>query len=432
MGEMPEKIGKYRIVRELGRGTTGVVYLAVDPFLGTQVAIKRAHPELLEDRSQGGRFLRLLQNEASLVGKLKHPHIAALLDAEIEEHEAYVVVEYVEGSTLEVHCSVDELLPVRDVVEVIFKCCNALDYAQRLGLIHRDIKPANILLTREREVKLTDFGAALALKSEKTQITGFIGSPAFMSPEQVMEKPLTHQSDIYSLGVVMYQLLTGRLPFEADSDYTTIYKICNETPQPLKVLRPELPDGLQAIIDHTLARDPARRYPTWVAFAEALASLFRELPRRGDDVADSEKFNLLKPLSFFSEFSDVELWSVLRLGTWHWLPRGTQLIREGMPGNSFYILVEGRVSVTRKGWELDTLDAGESLGEMAYLNPASRVRSATITADTDISVLKIRGDSLHQAPPELQMRFDKVFIRLLVERLTQANRQLAAIDIGRI
>ncbi len=173
----PASIGKYRIEREIGRGASGVVYLGLDGFLGRRVAIKQMHAHLLQDPEQAQRYRRLLRNEALLAGRLRHPHIVRLLDADEEALPPYLVLEYVQGQPLSGHAQPDRLLPVGQVLDIAFKCGQALEHAYRQGLVHRDIKPANILLSESGEIKLTEFGAALSLRSEATQIAGLVGSP---------------------------------------------------------------------------------------------------------------------------------------------------------------------------------------------------------------------------------------------------------------
>lgn len=199
----PPSIGKYRVERELGRGASGVVYLAVDEFRGRKVAIKQTHAHLLAEPGQAERHRRLMRNEARLAGRLRHPHIVRLLDADENARQPYLVLEYVEGGVLSRHTRADALLPVMQVLDIAFKCANALEYAQREGLVHRDIKPANLLLTAGGEVKLTDFGAALSLKSEATQLAGLVGSPAYMLPEQarVRTATATARTDVLLLKV---------------------------------------------------------------------------------------------------------------------------------------------------------------------------------------------------------------------------------------
>jgi len=428
MNAIPANIGKYRIERELGRGATGTVYLGYDSFGSRRVAIKQTHAHLLSDERQANRYRRLLHNEATLAGQLRHPHIVALLDADEAADPPYLVLEYVDGESLEAFTTPDSLLPLAEVLDIAYKCCHALEYAQRLGLVHRDIKPANLLRSREGEIKLTDFGTAMVTSADRTQLSGLVGSPAYMSPEQIREASLTHQSDMFSLGVVLFELLAGRRPFEGDSDYATIFKIGNEAPLSLTVIRPELPAGLAAVVDKALAKQPQERYANWGDFASALVAISQALPKKPRQTAEGERFERLRALPFLRDFTDVALWETLRMGQWHCLPRGTVLMREGSPGDSFYLLVQGRVSVSRKGWSLSSLEAGVSIGEMVYLQPENKVRTATVTAESDIVVLKIRSESLKQASDELQIRFDKAFIALLVKRLIATNQQLAEYD----
>lgn len=168
------RIGKYEIIREIGRGATSVVYKAYDPFQDREVAVKAVFPEVLGDQEHGRRYRKLFVTEASLAGKLSHPHIVAIYDAAADDDTSYIVMEYVDGSTLEKYARVDHLLPLSRVLEIIYKCARALDYAAREGVIHRDIKPANILLAGESDIKVSDFGAALNATSDSTQITGVV------------------------------------------------------------------------------------------------------------------------------------------------------------------------------------------------------------------------------------------------------------------
>ena len=425
----PSTIGKYSIQRELGRGASGTVYLGYDRFRNSQVAIKQTHAALLTDASQAARYRRLLHNEATLVGRLNHPHIVALLDADEAANPPYLVFEYVDGEALSRFTTPDHLLPVQEVLDIAFKCCHALDYAHRQGLVHRDIKPANLMLRRDGELKLADFGTALSLRSDETQIAGLVGSPSYMSPEQIKEEPLTHASDMFSLAVVVYELLTGRNPFAADSTYTTIYRIHTEEPAALSLLRPELPAGLDEVIGRALAKRPEQRYPSWPEFAQALLAVNTSLARLPSQTSEGERFARLRALPFFADFHEVALWETLRLGKWFDLPRGKVMMREGQPGDSFCLIVDGEVAVSRNGRVLSTISRGSSIGEMSYLQPDNRTRTATVVASTDVVAFKIRNDALRQASIELQGEFDKVFIKLLVNRLIATNQQLADWDL---
>src|SRR5512142_1218547 len=268
-----DRVGKYEIVKELGHGATSTVYLALDPFNQQQVALKVFNLEALHDVNRAKAFRKLLLTEASLAGRLSHPHIVKIIDAVMEGDMNYVVMEYVDGETLEKYGDVDHLMDLGHVAEIIYKCCKALEYAQYQGITHRDIKPANILIRGDRDIKISDFGAAVVDNQQSTQVSG-VGSPAYMSPEQIKEQTLTHQTDIYSLGVTMYKLLTVKLPFDASNNFSMIYQIMNLEPQPPSVWRPEIPSDLDAIVLHAMQKEPNGRYRTWQDFANELVHFF--------------------------------------------------------------------------------------------------------------------------------------------------------------
>lgn len=314
-------------------------------------------------------------------------------------------------------------------MDIAFKCCNALEYAHFHGLVHRDIKPANLLLRNDGEVKLTDFGAAVSQHGDVTQLVGLIGSPAYMSPEQIREEKLTHHSDMFSLGVVLYELLTGQRPFQGETDYATIYKIGADEPTPVRVLRPELPGAMDEVVRTALAKNATHRFATWSDFSNAIIGASTSISNVASQITEVQRFQALRQLDFFENFSDVAIWETLRLGRIRTLQNGTVLMKEGAVGQSFYLLLDGVVRVTKKNLALTKLRAGVSMGEMVYLQPGENRRSATVSAETEVTVLKIKSASLHQASAELQSCFDKAFIKMLVSRLIATNQQLSEWDV---
>jgi serine/threonine protein kinase len=433
---MMEKIGKYDLVREIGRGATASVYLGHDPFSQRDVAVKIAFPDILKDPERGKLYTHLFLNEASLVGKLSHPHIVQIFDAVVAENLCYIVMEYVPGGTLEDYTAPDKLLPIERVVEIIFKCTRALDFAFRLGITHRDIKPANILFVgtnpNSGDIKISDFGAAIIGTPDctpaRTQVSG-IGSPAYMSPQQVKEQPLDHQTDIYSLGVVMYQLLTGQLPFQASSNYNMIYQIIHTDPTKPSTLRPDIPDALDAIIARAMSKEIENRYPTWEDFAHDLAQAFRnkQLKSTTRDFAESEKFDTLRALPFFEDFTDVELWEVLRFSRWSQIQPGDTVIHDGDRGDFFCFLAEGELKVTKNGKILNLLTSGDCVGEMAVISKTGHKRGADVIALIQSKLVTIKGDALAKASDGCRMHFYQAFLEVLTSRLALANARLAAI-----
>ena len=421
---MAKTIGKYEIIRELGKGATSCVYEALDPFVNRHVAIKVVYADALSDQEHGKRYRKLFLTEASLAGKLSHPHIVSIYDAVADDEASYIVMEYVDGTTLEQYSRVENLLPINKVIEIVFKCTKALDYAAKHGVIHRDIKPANIMLSGENDIKIADFGAAQTSATETTQITG-IGSPAYMSPEQVREQPLTFQTDIFSFGVVLYQMLTGKLPFQANNNYGMIYQIINTEASAPSALRPEVPPQLDAIVKRALQKDTAMRYQTWEELSHDLVAVFGNLQKPEKNIPDSEKFNILRQLSFFKNFADVELWEVLRVTTWHKFGPDHVLLKEGDVGKSFFILAAGEVKITKQEKLLNVLRQGDCFGEMSYLGKKQFQRTASVKSATNSTVIEIKAEALAQASELCRHHFNGAFLEILVDRLSMANSRLS-------
>jgi len=423
-----DKIGKYTVVSKLGEGATSEVYLCHDPFASRDVAIKVVFPDDVIDADNRKLFKKLFITEASLAGKLTHPHIVQIYDAVVDEGMSYVVMEYIDGGTLEPFSRSDNLLPIETIVEIIFKCTRALDFANRSGVIHRDIKPANILLHGETDIKISDFGSALMTASDSTQISG-IGSPAYMSPQQIKEHPLNLQTDIYSLGVVLYQLLTGQLPFQASNNFSMMYQITNVEPQPPSSLRTEIPPIVDKIVRKAMQKELEQRYQNWEDFSQDLAGVFltEQVAKAKEEFADSEKFNTLRALSFFVNFTDAELWEVLRISRWEDCKPGKALMQEGETGDFFCLLASGEVKVMKRKKLLNILSAGECFGEMAYIARNGGERTADVLSMSDARVITIGTADLDNASDSCRHKFDRAFMSILVERLSLANTRLIGI-----
>jgi serine/threonine protein kinase len=420
-----DKIGKYEIIKELGSGATSTVYLALDPFSNQRVAIKLFNKDTQHNANLAKAHRKLLMTEASLVGKLSHPHIVRVFDAVMDGAENYIVMEYVEGETIERHAEVDHLLPLNTVAEIVYKCCKALEYSQHQGVIHRDIKPANILLHGHSDIKISDFGAAVILSHQTTQVSG-VGSPAYMSPEQIKEQSLTHQTDIYSLGVTMYKMLTGKLPFDAGNNYSLIYQIMNIEPPPASTFRPETPPELDAIVLRAMQKDLARRYQTWDEFAHDLVSFFsKNVASHTEKIFDTEKFDTLCSLGFFKNFTDVELWEVLRISEWRKVRQDERILGEGDVGRTFFILASGTVKVLKQGRLLSILHKGDCFGEMAHLSEQEFRRSTDVVAKSDATLIEISPQSLKKASAGCNSQFEHSFLRMLVKRLAVANTRVS-------
>ena len=417
------QVGKYEVVKLLGKGATGTVYLAKDSFSGREVALKTIEPEVFRDPEFGTVYRQQFLNEASLAGKLKHPHIVGILDAVVQENSGYIAMEIVSGGELSQYAKADKLLPVEDVLQIGFKCCGALDYAFREGIVHRDIKPANLMIAGGTNVKIADFGAAYLRKSQAVQ-TASMGSPFYMSPEQIRGEQLTFHSDMYSLGVVLYELLTGQRPFTADNMDGLVKKITEAQPAPPTKLRAELPREIDAILFRALAKTPEQRYPTWTEFSLALTNLVEKMLPPGV-IPDSEKYVALKRVPMLSGLSDSELWELALAGKWSEVPAKRTIVKENDKGQSFFLVGKGQVKVTRQGRLLNTLDACECFGEMAYIRGGEMPRHATVESATDLLLAEFDPETLAKMSVSAQLHLTRALVRNLVDRLETANTRMA-------
>ncbi len=278
--EVRPTVGRYEILEELGQGAMGMVYKARDPQINRLVAIKTIRfsdefedEKLIEVKS---RFFK----EAELAGKLNHPSIISIYDVGEDYDLTYIAMEFLEGEDLENFCQKDTLLPVRKVIEVIAETAEALDYAHKRGIIHRDVKPANIMLLRNGHIKVTDFGIAKAMSSSQTKSGIILGTPNYMSPEQINGQPIDGRSDIFSLGVVFFQLLTGELPFKGRTLTELFYNITQRNHPSPRQINPRVPRPCEQIIDKAMAKKPGERFQS----AADLAKYLRLLARKIDEM----------------------------------------------------------------------------------------------------------------------------------------------------
>ena len=417
------QVGKYDVQKLLGKGATGTVYLAKDTFSGREVALKTIEPEVFRDPEFGTVYRSQFLNEASLAGKLRHPHIVAILDAVVETDSGYIAMEIVSGGDLAQFAKPDKLLPVEDVLQIAFKCCGALDYAFSQGIVHRDIKPANIMIVKGTDVKIADFGAAFLRKSQAVQ-TAAMGSPFYMSPEQIEGKELTLHSDMYSLGVVLYELLTGQRPFVADDLNGLVNKILNENPAPPSSLRKGLPKDIDMAMLKLLGKKPEHRFSTWNELAIELSRLGALVLPAGA-IPDSERFVALKRVPMLSKLSDAELWELARAGKWSRVAKAQNIVREGEAGDSFFFVAKGEVKIVRGGRLINMVGAGECFGEMGYIWGGEMPRHATADAMTDLLLAEFVRVEMDKMSLGAQLHLTRALTRNVVDRLALANQRLS-------
>ncbi len=417
---VPERIGKYYVVHEVGRGSTGTVYLSHDPFYGRDVAIKFYHASNADD-AESRNARRMFLGEAHMVGKLQHPNIVPIFDAGEEEGRRYVVTEHVHGArTLSAYCRPGSLLPVDQVIGIVYKCAKALHYAHSRGVVHRDIKPSNILLTQEGDVRIVDFGIALVSDSDVSRLEGVAGSPAYMSPEQVQGHDLDPRSDLYSLGAVMYEMLCGHRPFRAGALGKLLRQVVQATPEPLREVRPEIPQELEAIVNRALEKEPGNRYRSGAEFAADLTRVHQKLRSAQSDIDDEERFAVLRRLRFFHDFSHAEIREVMKSGCWMDCQPGEAVLRPGDTDDRFYVVVSGCARVSRFGELAGRVETGGCFGEAAFAEGARR--DTVIESEGPLTLLKVSATLLEQASISCQLRFHKVFLRELIGRLQRGRK----------
>jgi eukaryotic-like serine/threonine-protein kinase len=271
---VPARLGRYVLTREIGKGAMGVVYLARDPMINREVALKAiplaAEFEGSELEEARTKFFR----EAEMAGRLSHPHIVTIYDAGEHDGIAYIAMELLRGQHLVDYTNPTRLLPPAIAIELVARLAGALHYAHQQSVVHRDIKPANIMFDAPSgELKITDFGIARLTDSNRTRTGLVLGTPSFMSPEQLQGRAVTGSSDLFSLGVTLFQLLTGQLPFRGDSMPALMLKIAQDPHPRIRAVRPDLPAGLDELFDRLLAKVPAARIPSGAALAQGLRDI---------------------------------------------------------------------------------------------------------------------------------------------------------------
>lgn len=423
MATLPNKVGKYDVMDVLGRGSMGVVYKGHDSYVDRLVAIKVAsNADRGDDASDMAQ--RMFINEARSAGRLDHPHILKVYEAGEADGQPYMVMEYIDGGdTLRNYCKADTLLPIKEVVRLVSQCAHALDYAHRSGVLHRDIKPANVMLTRDGNAKIGDFGIARRVGADQTQIIGWFGSPLYMSPEQAQDAEVTQQSDLFSLGALCYELLAGTPPFLAKGLTGLIQKVVNEDPVPLPELRSEIPQRLWRVVQRMLAKKLDQRYREGAQVVADLDAVLAELKYAPVQLSDEEKVERMRQLKFFAPFTPGELKEVARAARWERRTVGDVVFAEGSAELAFYVVADGLAELAIDGAPIRDLETGDCFGEMGYLQGKPRI--GTVTVRRDATLIKVEQDLKTWASLPCQMRFARVFQDILVDRLRETIKALA-------
>ena len=421
--EDTRRIGKFALIERLGKGSSGTVYKALDIFSGQEVALKVLDASLFAGAGINEMSRQQFMNEASLAGRLQHPHIASILEACIDEKSGYIAVEYVPGGDLARAVQPDGLLKIEEVFEIAFKCCGALDYAYRQGIIHRDIKPANLMVSEGTAIKIVDFGAALLSNTQHTQIRD-VGTPSYMSPEQVRGSTLSFQSDMFSLGVVLYGLFTGQRPFAGETVTQLLVNIVEEEPPLPTEWRPELDREVDRILMRMLRKAPDKRYPGWTDLAFDLADIGR-FSVYVKEISDREKFTALRGFQPLSRLNDAEIWELVHASYWVRVPAQTTIMKEGDKGAELLFLAHGEVKVVKQGRLLNVLRTGSYFGEMAHVKAGRIPRQATVETMTDALIAEFRPAAMRKLSLNCQLQLSLSLLNTVVDRLAFADERIA-------
>ncbi|MBX2836343.1 MAG: protein kinase [Gammaproteobacteria bacterium] len=422
---VPAEIGRYTIGAKIGSGTCGVVHLALDNVLNREVAIKLSpigEPQVSTGKVPGAQ--RAYQTEVVAAGRLRHSNIVTVYDAGQYEELNYLVMEAVEGKSLKEFGKGKELLPVHRAIEIIIDTCRALDYSHRQDILHRDIKPANIMLGDDGSVKLLDYGIAVGL----TGTAGLgkqgptLGTPNYMSPEQIMGRELTPASDFYSLATVLFELLTGKQLFKAGKVKDLFRIVVNQPAPRLTDARKDLPEELADVLAKALEKKPELRFQSGIEMAAALqpfAESFKIIEQRPP--AQQKFIRQLQTQTFFQAFSEVEVALLLELVKVRTYEVDEILLPPSEPPlRSLLIVTDGLVRVTDNDDLIRVCGEGDCVGELGFIQGTAD--SKTFTALTSVNALEVSADSLSHLPPKVHLHYYRAISDILVERSARSGR----------
>lgn len=424
--QVPAKVGKYQLLERLGSGTCGIVYRAYDAILSRDVALKVSQVGSLDQ--QTGKIpgaQKAFITETLSAGRLAHPNIVTVYEAGVDGPLNYLAMEYVEGASLKRYGRGQQQLPPFRVVNIIAEVCEAIDFSHKMGIVHRDIKPANIMVSNDGSVKLLDFGIAVSTSAEEALGTSkpALGTPNYMSPEQVTGKELGPRSDIYSLGAVMFEMLTGKLLFKAAKVKELFRAVIKDTAPPLRSVRPDLPTDLERVVARCLAKDPRQRYASGAEMAKALRSVADKMAPPDLLTPELESWMPLIPqLKFFTGFNARQIARFTSVSNLTRFSAGSSALKRNTIDNHLYVILEG-VASTRDGSGLSAvLGPGDCFGELGFVRGDKSVTDIEVM--TDIVALKVRSADVHALPDADQLAHYQMISNSIAQRASNTEELL--------
>jgi serine/threonine-protein kinase len=401
----------------------GEVFRARDPMIGRFVALKTRRFDLVYEQKDLKFVTDRFFEEARIAGNLVHPNIVTIFDVGQDGDYCFMAMELLEGENLTSFNKEHVLLPPAKTVDLVKRVCLALDFAHSHKVIHRDIKPANLMFTRDGRIKITDFGIALLARADHSNEFQVMGTPSYMSPEQTKGLNLTKQTDFFSLGIVLFELLAGKRPFQGRTLYELMDNIRYGPAPSLLSFNPKLPAGLDQVVQRVLEKEPELRYRTGREFAEELDRAMKGMQIPVKDLKATKKAYLLKSIDFFRSFSRVEIEEVTQYGTFIRYEPGHVIVREGDVDTTFFVLLNGTVRVIKNNRKIADLPKGSCFGEMGAFTKTPR--TAHVVAREPCIVLKLDLKVLERESPDLRLKFYQVFIETLISRLETTTKRLS-------
>ena len=416
--DVPAKVGKYQLLERIGSGTCGIVYRAYDAILSRDVAIKVSQVGTLDQQS--GKMpgaQKAFITETLSAGRLSHPNIVTVYDAGIDGPLNYLVMEYVEGVSLKQYGRGKEQLSPHRVVSVIAEVCKAIDFSHRKGIVHRDIKPANIMIASDGSVKLLDFGIAISTTADEAAGTGrpALGTPNYVSPEQVSGSELGPRSDIYSLGTVLFEMLTGQQVFKARDVKELFKSILNEPAPRLTSVRADLPRDLEQVVTRALAKNPGKRYSSGAEMSEALEDVLERMAP--PDMVAPEMTGwvpVISQLKYFSKFSERKVACFASVSKVVRFSAGASALRKSTIDNHLYVIIEGVASISGYNGLSAVIGPGDCFGEAGFLH--GNKCDNDIEVMTDIVALKVKSTDVKALSEADQLAHYQMIANSIVQR----------------
>jgi serine/threonine protein kinase len=414
---------RYKVQKRIGTGRNGVVYLGHDLYRKRDVAIKFS--PFNDQYAHEGSHKKWME-EVQSINKIKHPFIVEVYEAGVVKEGCYVVMEYLPFPTLWQFIHTGNLLPVDQVVEILFKLCKAAEQVHSNGILHCDIRPNNIFLKENGDIKVSDFSSFSESTRNDDLHVPEDGTFDYLCPELLKNEPPNMQSDIYAIGVLGYQMLTGHKPYLYQNE-NHVYQRLFTDPFPLTEWRPDLPLRLSKTILRSIALDPSQRFKKCSSLSLELEKALLNTQKSKEVTNDSNKFAIMSKLGFFREFEQKELWETVQISDWVRRQPGDTIVSEGDSGTSIYVILKGEADVLKTDVKISVMKAGSCFGELAYLEKAPNIRTATVIASTELLSLCIDGTRLRKSSIALRARFSDAFLRAILVKIQKSDSRILSL-----